>query len=166
MVGWVCGRRKEVGGAWWRGGEAAAHGQLGRVISWACARWKRDWFGAIARALLLHLPSAATPVYPHLFPCLHSPTLALPHMRRYMSRYCVSARPDICVQEATLGSRMRLRIPNSVLCLQYDGGVQALAERTCNATEVRQMWTYDGAVMLFRHAAEVMSRPCIGPEYR
>ena len=53
-----------------------------------------------------------------------------------------------------MGKAMRLRLPNSMTCLEYGGGVGTLNERACNATDARQMWLYDAATLVFRHAAE------------
>jgi hypothetical protein len=78
---------------------------------------------------------------------------------RYMSRYCVSSRPSVCVMEAILGTPLRLREPGGTLCLHFDGGLTALQLKTCNATEPKQHWAYDAATLVFRHAAD--SRRCI-----
>jgi len=72
---------------------------------------------------------------------------------RYMSRFCVSSRPDICVQEAALGTHLRLRLPNSMHCLSYAGGIRTLKEEGCDPTDERQMWLYDASTLVFRHAA-------------
>ena len=76
-----------------------------------------------------------------------------------MGRYCVTSRPSVCVMEAILGTPLRLRLPGSVECLHFDGGLQSLKEATCNASEPRQMWAYDAATLVFRHAKD--SRVCI-----
>ena len=79
---------------------------------------------------------------------------------RYMGRYCVTSRPNICVMEAILGTPLRLRLPGAAgKCLEFDGSLQSLQEKGCNASEPQQQWSYDAATLVFRHAAN--SRVCI-----
>ena len=78
---------------------------------------------------------------------------------RYMSRYCVSSRPSVCVLEALLGTPLRLRLPGGTSCLSFGGGLQALQAAECNATEPKQQWAFDAATLVFRHASN--SRRCI-----
>ena len=73
---------------------------------------------------------------------------------RYMGHYCVRSRASTCVVEAVQGTPMRLRHPGMPHCLHYDGKMQALKERVCNATEPKQQWQYDAASMVFRHASD------------
>merc|ERR1712196_718126 len=61
--------------------------------------------------------------------------------------------------EAIVGTPLRLRLPGSVDCLHFDGGLQALTEAACNASEPKQQWAYDAATLVFRHARD--SRVCI-----
>ena len=73
---------------------------------------------------------------------------------RYMGKYCAAAvGAGFCLQEAFIGPRLRLRRPGEFSCLQFDGGLQALHGHDCNATEDRQLWTYDAASLVFRHAS-------------
>ena len=70
-----------------------------------------------------------------------------------MGRYCLSSRPDVCLQEAILGAPMRLRQPGSGGCLAFDAMKMAtLVERRCNASEPAQQWLYDTATLVFRAA--------------
>jgi hypothetical protein len=79
---------------------------------------------------------------------------------RFMSRYCVTSQPSVCVMEAIPGVPLRLRHPGSVGgCLHFDGALRSLQERPCNASDPRQQWVFDGATLLFHHAGD--SRRCI-----
>lgn len=92
--------------------------------------------------------------------CVHACALAQRFaFDRYMGRYCVTSRPSVCVMEAILGTPLRLRLPGSFECLELDGGLQALQQRACNASEPRQQWSYDAATLVFRHVTD--SRTCI-----
>ena len=72
-----------------------------------------------------------------------------------MGRYCLSSRPDVCLQEAILGAPMRLRQPGSGGCLAFDAMKMAtLVERRCNASEPAQQWLYDTATLVFRAATD------------
>ena len=74
---------------------------------------------------------------------------------RFMGRYCLSSRPDVCLQEAILGAPMRLRQPGSGGCLAFDAMKMAtLVERRCNASEPAQQWLYDTATLVFRAATD------------
>ena len=78
---------------------------------------------------------------------------------RFMGRYCVTSRPHVCVMEAMVGTRLRLREPGGEHCLHFDGGIQDLMRRDCNATEPGQQWAYDAATLVFR--AVTNARRCI-----
>ena len=73
---------------------------------------------------------------------------------RYMARYCVSSRPNVCVVEAILGAPLRLKRPGGVHCFQFDGALHSLHESPCNASDPRQMWHYDQATLVFRHTSD------------
>ena len=73
---------------------------------------------------------------------------------RYMGRYCVASDPSVCVVEAITSIPMKLRIPNSFLCLQHERGLAMLVYRRCNASDVAQLWIYDESSLVFRHAAD------------
>ena len=80
---------------------------------------------------------------------------------RYMGRYCVTSRPNICVMEAILRHAATLAPSwrRQGRCLEFDGSLQSLQEKGCNASEPQQQWSYDAATLVFRHAAN--SRVCI-----
>jgi len=70
-------------------------------------------------------------------------------------KYCVGHDSERkCVQEATLGTATRLRLPRSAECLQFDGSKQALQQDPCSEARMDQKWVYDLATQVFRYFAD------------
>ena len=55
--------------------------------------------------------------------------------------------------DSTRISHSPLRPAGEFACLQYDGALQALRGHECNVSDTRQLWTYDAASLVFRHAS-------------
>ena len=73
---------------------------------------------------------------------------------RFMGRYCLSSRPDVCLQEAILGAPGCASPARAAPRLRRDEDGDALGRAPLQRLEPAQQWLYDTATLVFRAATD------------